>query len=35
MRSRDALGRQSIWRFFPWFVAAAMGVVVAVNFGMA
>jgi nitrogen fixation protein FixH len=35
MRSRDTLGLQSIWRLFPWFVAAAMGVVIAVNFGMA
>jgi len=30
-----ALQPRNIWRFFPWFIAAAMGVVVAVNFGMA
>ncbi len=26
---------KSAWRFFPWFVAGAMAVVVAVNLGMA
>ena len=25
---------RSVWRFFPWLVVAAMGVVVAVNAGM-
>ncbi|MGD0433087.1 MAG: FixH family protein [Acetobacteraceae bacterium] len=36
MRVREgALQPRNIWRFFPWFIAAAMGVVVAVNFGMA
>ena len=26
---------RNIWRFFPWFIAMGMSVVVAVNFGMA
>lgn len=29
------LAEQTIWRFFPWFLTAAMSVVVVVNFGMA
>lgn len=38
MRSRGGEGlvsSRNIWRFFPWFVAAGMTVVIAVNFFMA
>ena len=37
MRMREDPGAGNpgtVWRFFPWFVAAAMTAVVAVNFGM-
>jgi nitrogen fixation protein FixH len=30
-----AVQPRNIWRFFPWFIAAAMSVVIVVNFGMA
>ncbi len=38
MRTRDGMSvsqPQTIWRHFPWFIAAAMSVVIVVNFGMA
>jgi len=35
MRVRDDAAARSLWRRYPWFIAAGMSVVVAVNFGMA
>ena len=31
---RDNPAATSLWRFYPWFIAAGMSVVVAVNIGM-
>ena len=38
MRLQDGMGAmpaRSAWRFFPWFLALGMSVVIAVNIGMA
>lgn len=37
MRMQDGIGAlpsQTVWRFFPWFIAGGLAIVAAVNFGM-
>lgn len=34
MMAADGAAVRSLWRFFPWFLAAGLAVVVLVNLGM-